>query len=115
MAAVTPQARRLRSRQARVRWACREWCTDRGYATEIQIKIPFEPQRPCLSVSTEEAGRLGLTEVVPEPEIGQQLSTTLGGTRVWRCSIARRLEGVGRGALPEVHEDRAQPRAANGW
>lgn len=28
------------------------------------------------------------TEVVPEPEIGQQMSTNLGGRRVWHCSIA---------------------------
>jgi hypothetical protein len=48
-------------------------------------------------------------------EIGQQMSTTLGGAGVWRCSIARRLEEVGRGALREILEDRAQPRAVHGW
>ncbi|MBB5926364.1 hypothetical protein FHS34_001820 [Streptomyces echinatus] len=47
--------------------------------------------------------------------MGQQMSTTLGGTRVWCCSIAGRLEEAGRGALCEVLEDRAQPRTAYGW
>ncbi|MFF3929208.1 hypothetical protein [Streptomyces hirsutus] len=55
----------------------------------------------------------------PDPgfvhENGQQMLTTSGGTRVWCCSIARRLEEVGQPVLREVLEDRAHPRAANGW
>lgn len=46
---------------------------------------------------------------------GQQMLTTSGDMRVWRCSIAGRLEEVGQPVLREVLEDRAQPRAAHGW
>ncbi|MFD7873639.1 hypothetical protein ACFV5G_05835, partial [Streptomyces sp. NPDC059766] len=51
----------------------------------------------------------------PRTDIGQQMSTTSKGTTVRPCSIARRLEGVGRGALCEVINDRGVPAAAQRW